>query len=289
MKKAFTLIELLVVIAIIAILAAMLMPALESARRAARIVSCLSQHHQIYLGFAQYMGNYRTLPYFCSVGNQASNVTYDNRYWRDGATGKIYRGPTGLGHLLFENYLGGKQVLFCPGRRSHGSALYSPNDRGSIDYSPGWYSGDDIWWSGNCGLRLKRRPNGPIYNPDGGGWNIGCASNPPYWPPNFSPTIETYKQEWVRGPSWTVWAHGARILYADAKWENNYTDHPHPAADGWGAANASCTDGHAETLKRAFGAEWFFGYDWGPARNIMPWQNGRGVRWWSWAERQVKK
>jgi len=96
MKKAFTLIELLVVIAIIAILAAMLMPALERARSAARKASCRQNIHNAGLAVSLFKDDH---------GDQydvSDCVFYD------------YAACQTMAFIMNDGYLKDWDVLVCP-------------------------------------------------------------------------------------------------------------------------------------------------------------------------------
>ena len=108
----FTLLELLIVVAIIAILAGILMPALSSALRKAKIISCTGNQKSIGLALSMYATDNKE--FFPHSDYTSTTYLLGAHYWHRALLMGGYMGKSLTEGQAADNNKRGKNVLICP-------------------------------------------------------------------------------------------------------------------------------------------------------------------------------
>lgn len=201
--SGFTLIELLVVVAIIAILAAMLLPALASAKERARRASCVNNLHQMGAAFAMYTSDYNDkvppskLADTSMTGTDASYDAYDDLLPGDQGYSPD-ADAFGLGKLYDARTAPTGKIFYCLSGTDlkAGPANYT-TERTYDHYAKG-PRGWPYWLTFDDGTvdSTKRVRTGYTYAPQSMSRNIPGTLASPYGGTFTAPAFATKATEW---------------------------------------------------------------------------------------------
>ncbi len=166
-RRGFTLVELLVVIAIIGVLVALLLPAVQQAREAARRMSCSNNMKQLGLALHNYHDTFKVFPYGWLSSSYMQTLKRDCWYQR--ILPFIEQGAA------YDQYMAwnGQWIMDTPAaiRDLQVPALVCPSDASApaVGGSGGYRSGADGFQGTYVGCRgsqilLRNGENGGIFN-----------------------------------------------------------------------------------------------------------------------------
>jgi prepilin-type N-terminal cleavage/methylation domain-containing protein/prepilin-type processing-associated H-X9-DG protein len=257
----FTLVELLVVIAIIGILVALLLPAIQAAREAARRAQCVSNMHNIGLAVQNYHDARKQLPPTRIRDLQKTWLHLILSHLEEGAAEDLWNTATGC---FYDQPLSTRTIVvpiyLCPSRsRESTTTLDKPDGGLGGSYSGvsegGLYRGSVADYAG-CGGTVRNLTSGKIapynYNRASGPWTANGAMLYGY---SDEPTSTRFVKVWKSLTSFKKITDGTSktFLFGEATIAYCYTggaaspDYPYTGAQAFnGDYNYGIWVGHAE-------------------------------------------
>lgn len=262
--RGFTLIELLIVIAIIAILAALLMPALQSAKRSALMVGCTNNMKQLILMEIQYVGDYKFITPAKASAGSATGSLWDRLLLKYTPKSNLEIGmddkvPKCKGSPEFTSI----KYFECPADKMPRNTAYSegyPIRSYAINHSPG--PGDPD--AEKVGEPASGQPNGPqsIVNDSWSGHGVWTSLRYSKVP---SPSNMIFFVEYIPN---SKHERSFRTGYLTAWWSS--ISCPAQQSEAWGGDESGSGNDKLDVTTTLHNLQWNYAFGDGHVKNMYP-------------------